>query len=69
MKKLVKVLRAAFPRPVRVATYVGGTGAIAAEITAGNLPGWSAVLAAPLLLALLHLTPADVETDPAPDQD
>ena len=69
MKKILKALRGFFPRPVRVTLYLGGTGAIAAEITAANLPVWSSALATPLLLALLHLNPADVEDDPAPDQD
>jgi hypothetical protein len=49
------------PRSVRVSAYSGGYAAIVALIAAGRLPGWTAAIGSPLLLAVLNLTPKDIE--------
>ena len=54
-------VKAMFPRPVRASLYTAAIAADVALIAAGQLPEWSAGVVAPLLLALLHLTPKDVE--------
>ncbi len=64
---MLNTLRILFPRPVRASLYAVGLALDAGLIVDGRLPAWSAVVAAPLLLALLHLSPKDV--DPAPKQD
>lgn len=69
---MLRFLRKFFPRPVRVTIYTGSAGIVAAEVAAGNLPGWAAAFIAPALLSLLHLTPTDVagQSDlSAPPQD
>jgi hypothetical protein len=64
---MLKYLRTMFPRSVRASLYAAAVAADAALIADGQLPAWSAAVVAPMLLALLHLTPKDV--DQAPGQD
>lgn len=66
MLKLVRRLaRAAFTRKVRASLYAAAIAAVAALVGSGELPPWSVAVAGPLLLALLNLSPDDVD----PDQD
>lgn len=64
---MLAALRTLFPRPVRASLYGSATAVVTALVAKGELPWWAVLVDAPLLLALLHLTPADL--DPAPDQD
>lgn len=62
----MRILRTIFTRRVRAALYGAGIAADAALIASGDFPGWTAAVAAPLLLAILNLTPAEVEPDDEP---
>lgn len=64
---MLAILRALFPRPVRATFYGSASALVAALVAKGDLPWWAVLVDAPLLLALLHLNPEDV--DPAPLQD
>ena len=64
---MLDTLRTLFPRPVRASLYGSASALVAALVAKGDLPWWAVLVDAPLLLALLHLTPDDV--DPAPTQD
>lgn len=67
LRAVLAFLRVLFPRPVRASLYASGIAAVAALVVAEQLPVWSAPIAAPLLLALLHLNPKDVETNQFPE--
>lgn len=69
MKTVKALLKHVFNRAVRGSLYGAGIAAVAALVATGEIPAWAAPVAAPLLLALLHLSPADVADDPAPNQD
>lgn len=69
MQTLKKLAKRIFRRPVRAALYGSGIAGVAALVGSGEIPAWAAPIGAPLLLALLNLSPADVDDDPAPNQD
>lgn len=66
MEKIKRLARAVFTRKVRASLYGAGIAGTAALVASGDLPAWASPLAAPFLLALLNLAPADVDEDDEP---
>lgn len=62
-----RFLKAAFPRRVRAALYGAGYAALVALVASGELPAWVLAPGSPLMLAILNLTPADVEDQEDPE--
>lgn len=56
-------LRAIFNRRVRAGLYLVALALVPSFVAAGDLPAWALPLAGPPLLALLNLSPGDVEDD------
>ena len=63
VNRLIPILRRIFTRPVRASLYAVALAAFTSLVAAGKIPAWAAPVAAPFLLALLNLTPKDVEKD------
>lgn len=61
---VVAFLNRILTRNVRGALYSAGAAAIPGLVASGDLPAWALPFAAPLLLALLKLSPEDVDEEP-----